>query len=96
MPLAAIEEALGGKPSELKPGSNWATLILDATCVPDDLAACRSPQGHRVSRLHDCYCGFDPDGAVAVGMLLAGAGSRGAHATALFRSGRSWRSITQA
>ena len=35
--LAAIEEALGVKPASLDPGSNWGTLILDATCVPDDI-----------------------------------------------------------
>ena len=35
--LAAIEEELGVKPSSLEPGSNWGTLILDATCVPDDI-----------------------------------------------------------
>ena len=35
--LAAIEEALGVKPASLEPGSNWGTLILDATCVPDDI-----------------------------------------------------------
>ena len=34
---AAIEEALGVKPASLEPGSNWGTLILDATCVPDDI-----------------------------------------------------------
>jgi hypothetical protein len=25
------------KPASLDPGSNWGTLILDATCVPDDI-----------------------------------------------------------
>jgi hypothetical protein len=25
------------KPATLEPGSNWGTLILDATCVPDDI-----------------------------------------------------------
>ena len=35
--LAAIEEQLGVKPASLEPGSNWGTLILDATCVPDDI-----------------------------------------------------------
>jgi hypothetical protein len=35
--LAAIEEKLGVKPASLDPGSNWGTLILDATCVPDDI-----------------------------------------------------------
>jgi hypothetical protein len=35
--LAAIEEALGVKPASLDPGSNWGTLILDATCVPEDI-----------------------------------------------------------
>ena len=35
--LAAIEEELGVKPASLEPGSNWGTLILDATCVPDDI-----------------------------------------------------------
>ena len=33
--FAAIEEKLGVKPASLDPGSNWGTLILDATCVPD-------------------------------------------------------------
>ena len=35
--LAAIEAELGVKPATLEPGSNWGTLILDATCVPDDI-----------------------------------------------------------
>ncbi len=35
--LAAIEEELGVKPASLEPSSNWGTLILDATCVPDDI-----------------------------------------------------------
>lgn len=35
--LAAIDEALGVKPATLDPESNWGTLILDATCVPDDI-----------------------------------------------------------
>ena len=35
--FAAIEEELGVKPASLDPGSNWGTLILDATCVPDDI-----------------------------------------------------------
>ena len=35
--LAAIEEELGVRPALLEPGSNWGTLILDATCVPDDI-----------------------------------------------------------
>jgi IS5 family transposase len=35
--LAAIEEALGVKPASLDPGCNWGTLILDATCVPEDI-----------------------------------------------------------
>jgi hypothetical protein len=35
--LAVIEEELGVKPASLDPGSNWGTLILDATCVPDDI-----------------------------------------------------------
>ncbi|MFM7087698.1 MAG: IS5 family transposase [Cyanobium sp.] len=35
--LAAIEDALGVKPASLEPDSNWGTLILDATCVPDDI-----------------------------------------------------------
>jgi len=35
--LAAIEEELGVKPASLDLGSNWGTLILDATCVPDDI-----------------------------------------------------------
>jgi hypothetical protein len=34
---AAIEEELGVKPASLDPGSNWGTLILDETCVPDDI-----------------------------------------------------------
>jgi hypothetical protein len=34
---AAIDEELGVKPASLEPGSNWGTLILDATCVPDDI-----------------------------------------------------------
>ena len=25
------------KPTSLDPGSNWGILILDATCVPDDI-----------------------------------------------------------
>ena len=35
--LAAIEEELGVKPASLEPGSNWGTLILDATPerIPD-------------------------------------------------------------
>ena len=35
--LAAIAVELGAKPATLEPGSNWGTLILDATCVPDDI-----------------------------------------------------------
>jgi IS5 family transposase len=35
--LAAIEEELDVKPPSLEPGCNWGTLILDATCVPDDI-----------------------------------------------------------
>ena len=35
--LAAIEEELGVRPASLDPGSNWGTLIFDATCVPDDI-----------------------------------------------------------
>lgn len=35
--LAAIESELGEKPSSLDPEANWGTLILDATCVPDDI-----------------------------------------------------------
>ena len=35
--LAAIEEELGVKPASLEADSNWGTLILDATCVPDDI-----------------------------------------------------------
>jgi IS5 family transposase len=35
--LAAIETEFGVKPATLEPGSNWGTLILDATCVPDDI-----------------------------------------------------------
>jgi len=35
--LSAIEEELGVKPASLDPGSNWGTLILDATCLPDDI-----------------------------------------------------------
>jgi hypothetical protein len=33
----AIEEELGVKPESLESGSNWGTLILDATCVPGDI-----------------------------------------------------------
>jgi IS5 family transposase len=35
--LAAVEAELGVKPTTLEPGCNWGTLILDATCVPDDI-----------------------------------------------------------
>jgi len=35
--LSTLEEELGVKPASLDPGSNWGTLILDATCVPDDI-----------------------------------------------------------
>ena len=35
--LEAIETDLGVRPATLEPGSNWGTLILDATCVPDDI-----------------------------------------------------------
>jgi len=35
--LAAVEAELGVKPATLEPGCNWGTLILDATCVPDDI-----------------------------------------------------------
>ena len=35
--LAVIESELGEKPSSLDPDANWGTLILDATCVPDDI-----------------------------------------------------------
>jgi hypothetical protein len=35
--LAAIEEELGVKPASLEADSNWGTLVLDATCVPDDI-----------------------------------------------------------
>ncbi|MFN9610819.1 MAG: hypothetical protein ACK546_01500 [bacterium] len=35
--LATVEAELGVKPATLEPGSNWGTLILDATCVPDDI-----------------------------------------------------------
>jgi hypothetical protein len=35
--LEAIETVLGVPPTTLEPGSNWGTLILDATCVPDDI-----------------------------------------------------------
>jgi hypothetical protein len=35
--LAAIEAELGVKPATLAADSNWGTLILDATCVPDDI-----------------------------------------------------------
>jgi IS5 family transposase len=35
--LVAIEAELGVKPATLEPGSNWGPLILDATCVPDDI-----------------------------------------------------------
>lgn len=37
MILAAIEPELGEKPSSLDPEANWGTLILDATCAPDDI-----------------------------------------------------------
>lgn len=33
----AIEMELGVRPASLEAGSNWGTLILDATCVPDDI-----------------------------------------------------------
>ena len=36
---AAIEEELGVKPASLEPGSNWGTLILDATCDATPFAA---------------------------------------------------------
>lgn len=32
-----IEEELGVKPASLHLGSKWGTLILDASCVPDDI-----------------------------------------------------------
>jgi hypothetical protein len=35
--LAAIEAELGVRPATLEAGSHWGTLILDATCVPDDI-----------------------------------------------------------
>jgi IS5 family transposase len=35
--LEAIETELGVRPATLEQGSNWGTLILDATCVPDDI-----------------------------------------------------------
>ncbi len=35
--LEAIKAELGVRPATLEPGSNWGTLILDATCVPDDI-----------------------------------------------------------
>jgi hypothetical protein len=35
--LEAIETELGVRPTTLEPGSNWGTLMLDATCVPDDI-----------------------------------------------------------
>jgi hypothetical protein len=35
--LAVVEAELGVKPATLEPGCNWGTLILDATCVPDDI-----------------------------------------------------------
>jgi len=35
--LEVIETELGVPPKTLEPGSNWGTLILDATCVPDDI-----------------------------------------------------------
>jgi hypothetical protein len=35
--LSTLEEELGVKPASLHPGSNWGTLLLDATCVPDDI-----------------------------------------------------------
>jgi hypothetical protein len=34
--LEAIEAELGVRPATLEPGSNWDTLIRDATCIPDD------------------------------------------------------------
>ena len=35
--LAAIEAELGVRPATMAADSNWGTLILDATCVPDDI-----------------------------------------------------------
>jgi IS5 family transposase len=35
--LEAIETDLGVRPATMEPGSNWSTMILDATCVPDDI-----------------------------------------------------------
>lgn len=35
--LEAIETELGVRPATLEPGSNLGSLILDATCVPDDI-----------------------------------------------------------
>ena len=32
-----IDEALAVNPSMLDPEANWSTLVLDATCVPDDI-----------------------------------------------------------
>lgn len=35
--LNAVEAELGVRPASDDPGSNWGTLMLDATCVPDDI-----------------------------------------------------------
>ena len=35
--LAAIESELGEPPLSHDPSKNWGTLMLDATCVPDDI-----------------------------------------------------------
>jgi len=35
--LAAIESELGERPLSHDPSKNWGTLMLDATCVPDDI-----------------------------------------------------------
>jgi hypothetical protein len=35
--LEAIETDLGVRPATLEHGSKWGTLILDATCLPDDI-----------------------------------------------------------
>jgi hypothetical protein len=34
----AVEAELGVRPASDDPGSNWGTLMLDATCVPDDIS----------------------------------------------------------
>jgi transposase, IS5 family len=35
--LASIVATLGEKPSSVDPDANWGTLILDATCAPEDI-----------------------------------------------------------